>query len=62
MLDRDQEEKADEEAEKNRIDRIDMVALEEGADGSISIVFYEVKTVTDPRIRKRRNIQVLGTL
>ena len=60
--DAETEEEAEEKEEKSRVDRIDMVALEEKSGGSISIVFYEVKTFDDPRIRARGNAEVLGTL
>jgi hypothetical protein len=56
------QEHAEEEAEKSRVDRIDIVALEEKSVGSISIVFYEVKTFNDPRIRATENAEVIGTL
>lgn len=54
--------RTEEEAEKNQINRIDMVALEEKPDGSISIVFYEVKCFNDRRIRAKKDAEVLGTL
>jgi hypothetical protein len=47
--------------EKAGIDRIDMVALEE-RDQSIWIVFYEVKTINDSRLRARENAEVIGQL
>jgi hypothetical protein len=53
---------AEKEAEKVGIDRIDMVALEENSDGKISIVFYEVKTFDDARLRARGNAEVIGQL
>ena len=39
-----------------------MVALEENSADSISIVFYEVKTFNDPRLRAKRNAAVIGQL
>jgi hypothetical protein len=53
---------AEKEADKVGIDRIDMVALEENSKGSISIVFYEVKTFDDYRLRARGNAEVIGQL
>ena len=50
------------EADKIGIDRIDMAALEENSNGSISIVFYEVKTFDDSRLRARGNAEVIGQL
>jgi hypothetical protein len=53
---------AEKEAEKVGIDRIDMAALEENSEGRISIVFYEVKTFADSRLRAIENAEVIGQL
>ena len=52
---------AEKKIEKVGIDRIDMVALEQ-RDKSIWIVFYEIKTIDDSRLRARKNAEVLGQL
>jgi hypothetical protein len=62
LLERKSEEQAEEETEKARVDRIDIVALEENPRRSVSIVFYEVKTFDDPRIRAEEKAEVLGKL
>ena len=58
------EEQVEREQEKNRVDRIDIVALEERSRGSIAIVFYEIKTFDDPRLRARveENPEVVSKL
>jgi hypothetical protein len=53
---------AEKETEKTGIDRIDIVALESKSENLISIVFYEVKTFNDPRLRAEKNAEVIGQL
>lgn len=62
LLEGDAQKEPEEDAQKSRVDRIDIVALEEGSGGSIWIVFYEVKTFKDPRIRAKESAEVLSTL